>query len=228
MRTSQGDTQKIQGAEYEVSPGIHRSHIPAGSAPVLYLGSKGCQFILRTAEKTAENTMKYLFVLIFIIVYILSGIETGYTASSPVYTHFTYMFAHAGLAHLFVNSLAFTGMFHALEKLHICKGWILALPVMACGFIASFGAQSDVPTVGSSSMVYAMAGAYLVWIWRCKTVKITDRTKFITFIICICVSLIISYFRGSSNFPLHLLSILCGGVWAGGLAIFKNCVFHSD
>jgi membrane associated rhomboid family serine protease len=168
--------------------------------------------------------MKYIFVLIFILVYIFSGIDIGYTISSPFYTHLTYMFAHAGLMHLIINSLAFVGMFHALEKLHICKRWILALTVMACGFIASFPTQFNVPTLGSSSMSYAMIGAYLVWIWRCKTIKITDRTKFITFITCICISLIISYCKNNSNFMLHLISLLAGGMFSGLHTIFKHQV----
>jgi membrane associated rhomboid family serine protease len=166
--------------------------------------------------------MKYLFILIFILAYIFSGVEIGYTASSPLYTHITYMFAHAGLAHLLVNSLAFMGMFHALETLRLCKGWVLALSMMTCAFMASFPAQYDMPTVGSSSMVYAMIGAYLIWIWKCKTIKITDRAKFITFIICICAGLTISYCKTDSNFMLHILSLLCGGVFAGGLAMKQS------
>jgi membrane associated rhomboid family serine protease len=160
--------------------------------------------------------MKYIFVPTFILVHILFGKEWGYTVSSPLHTHFTYMFVHAGAVHLAINTMAFIGMFRALENLHVCKGWILALSVIMCGFAASLPppVRFDTPTVGSSSMVYAMIGIYLVWIRRCKTVRITNRTNFITFIACICISLAISYFKPGSNFPLHLLSLLTGGIVA--------------
>jgi membrane associated rhomboid family serine protease len=158
--------------------------------------------------------MKYLFVLIFIFVYALFGKEPGYTASSPLYTHFTYMFSHAGMVHLAINSIAFTGMFRALENLHICKSRYLCLSLIACGFMASFPSQFDTPTVGSSSMVYAMIGIYAVWVWRNKRVMVADRAKFRIFIVCVCLSLAISYLKPGSNFPLHLLSLLAGGMAA--------------
>ena len=124
------------------------------------------------------------------------------------------MFCHAGTVHLAINSIAFIGMFRTLERLHVCKGWILALSVIACGFIASFPAQFHVPTVGSSSMVYAMIGMYLAWVGTGKKTGITDSRKLLTFILCVVVSLGISYFKTGSNFTLHLLSLLCGGIAA--------------
>ena len=169
--------------------------------------------------------MKYLFVLTFILTYALFGKEGGYSACSPLYTHFTYMFCHAGIVHLTINSVAFIGMFRTIERLHVCKGWILALSVIACGFIASFPAQFDVPTVGSSSMVYALIGMYLAWVGTGKKTGIADARNLLSFILCVVLSLGISYFKPGSNFMLHLLSLLVGGTVA--LILLKCKFFYS-
>jgi membrane associated rhomboid family serine protease len=172
--------------------------------------------------------MKYLFVAVFILVYVFFGIEPGYTLTSPLYTHFTYMFAHAGVIHLVLNSAMFIGMFRGVENLGACTKGVLTLTVITSGFAASLApfACFTTPTVGSSSMIYALIGIYLIYAWGCKAIKIINRPKFITYIICICVSLVISYFKPSSNFPLHVLSLLAGGV-SGICMVMHKPPIHS-
>ena len=51
--------------------------------------------------------MKYIFVLTFFIVFFTFDKSIGYTNTSPIWTHFTYMFQHANIIHLGINSLAF-------------------------------------------------------------------------------------------------------------------------
>ncbi|MFT3994397.1 MAG: rhomboid family intramembrane serine protease [Dysgonomonas sp.] len=154
--------------------------------------------------------MKYLFVLIFIVVFILFGVDLGYTTSSPLYTHITYMFQHAGIIHLLINSLAFISMFRQVEK-YVNK-YLLSFLIILCAFASSFLAMYQIPTVGASSMVYAMLGIYLGLIAFCDKIKIADTRKFLLFIFCIVAILSASYFKHNSNFLVHICSLLIGFV----------------
>jgi len=151
--------------------------------------------------------MKYRFVFVFIIVFIIFDKSIGYTNTSPVWTHFTYMFQHANVIHLTINSLAFIGMFRALEK-RINKN-ILALIILSIGFIASFLSMFEIPTLGISGAIYAMVGIY----WGLITTKkliIKDKNKLYVFIFSIILCLAISYFKHNSNFGLHIFSLIMG------------------
>lgn len=164
--------------------------------------------------------MKYLFVLIFIFVFILFGLNLGYTATSPLQTHITYMFQHAGIIHLIINSLAFISMFRQVEK-HLNK-YLLSTLIILCGFISSFLAMYQIPTVGSSSMVYAMLGIYLGLITFSDKIKIADTRKFLLFISCIIVVLSVSYFKHNSNFLIHIYSLLIGFIISIPISLSKN------
>jgi len=151
--------------------------------------------------------MKYLFVLIFIIVYACLGFELGYTTTSPIWTHFTYMFQHSGIIHLTINSLAFIGMFRICQK--SIKNWELAILILLVGFSASFLSMYDIPTVGVSSCVYAMIGIYFALIATKKFI-ITDSTLFVIFVIGVIISFTVSFLKANSNFGLHLFSLIIG------------------
>ena len=152
--------------------------------------------------------IKYLFVFVFIFVFAWFDKSLGYTTTSPVYTHFTYMFQHAGIIHLVINSLAFIGMFRAVEK-YINK-WILSGICIFFAFLLSFFSSYDIPTVGASSMIYIMIGMFLSITLFYKKVKINDKRKYLLFITSIFLSLLVSAFKHNSNFLLHVLSISSG------------------
>lgn len=165
--------------------------------------------------------MKYLFVLIFIFVFIVFGLNLGYTNTSPLHTHITYMFQHAGIMHLIINSLAFISMFRQVEK-HLNK-YLLSTLIIFCAFISSFLAMYQIPTVGSSSMVYAMVGIYLGLITFSDKIKIADTRKFLLFIFSIIVVLSVSYFKHNSNFLVHIYSLLIGFIASIPICLFKKC-----
>jgi len=154
--------------------------------------------------------MKYLFVIVFIIVFILFDKSIGYTDTSPVWTHFTYMFQHAGIIHLTLNSLAFIGMFRVLEK--IINKYILSATILSIGVAASFISTYQLPTVGISGAVYAMIGIYLSMITTKKLI-IKDKSKFIIFVLSVLICLVISFFKTNSNFQLHIFSLMIGYVY---------------
>jgi rhomboid protease GluP len=152
--------------------------------------------------------MKYLIIFILILTYIFFGNELGYTNTSPLYTHFTYIFQHVSVFHLLVNSLAFTGIYTSLEK-HLDK-WVFLGISFGCSVLASFGAVYGKPTVGISGVVYAMTGLYLGITLLYKHIKIADTRKYLLYILCIVISLSVSFVNGNSNFLLHLYSLVMG------------------
>lgn len=152
--------------------------------------------------------IKYLFILVFIVIYILFGIELGYTNTSPLYTHITYIFQHASILHLIINSISFIVVFTMLDKLADRKMFI---PIsFAIGVVASFWAMYDIPTVGVSAVIYAMIGLYIGITLFHKDIKIADTRKYLLFIFCIILSLAISYFKEGSNYLIHLNSLFLG------------------
>lgn len=164
--------------------------------------------------------MKYLFVLIFIVVFILFGLDLGYTTTSPLYTHITYAFQHAGIMHLIINSLAFISMFRQVEK--YLNKYLLSTLIILCAFISSFWAMYQIPTVGASSMVYAMLGIYLGLIAFSDKIKIADTRKFLLYIFCIIIVLSVSYLKHNSNFWVHIYSLIIGFIMSTQISLLKN------
>ncbi|GAB6123859.1 rhomboid family intramembrane serine protease [Dysgonomonas termitidis] len=167
--------------------------------------------------------MKYLIILILILTYIFFGNELGYTNVSPLYTHFTYIFRHASVLHLLINSLAFIGIYTSMEK-HLNK-WVFLGISLGCSALASFGAMYDKPTVGISGIVYAMTGLYLGITLLHKHIKIADTRKYLLYICCIVISLSVSFVKEDSNFLLHLYSLVIGIAVSVPLVRLKS---HND
>lgn len=155
--------------------------------------------------------MQYLFVIAFIATYLLGDLSLGYTSSSPLYTHFTYMFQHAGVLHLILNSLTFIGYYRVVSK-HMRY---TALVILLIGFYSSFFSEHTLPTVGASSMVYAMIGMFLGML---AFNNYSMRNKAV-FLLCIVLMLTISFFNPGSNFMVHSVSLSCG-VYAYVLNLF--------
>ena len=162
--------------------------------------------------------MKYLFVLIFLIFFIVFDKSIGYTNVSPLWTHFTYMFQHANLIHLVINSLAFIGMFRVLEKEF--NKYKLAASIFIIGFAVSFLSAHELPTVGVSGVIYAMVGIYLAMI-LIKRIIVKDRNKLYIFIVSIILCLTVSFFNPNSNYGLHFLCLVLSFSIFVWIEIFK-------
>jgi membrane associated rhomboid family serine protease len=147
-------------------------------------------------------------------------VNIGYTNTSPLWTHLTYQFQHAGIVHLVINSLSFIGMFRLLEK--FINRWVLSVSIVIVGFIASFLSMYNAPTVGASAMVYAMSGMFFAMINLCPDIRILDKKKFAVFIVGIAACLFISASKGNSNFFLHVFSLLLGLIAGTVIAIFRE------
>jgi membrane associated rhomboid family serine protease len=179
----------------------------AKSPAILHDRRTGSESLLRTPEKPEE--MKYLFVLIFVLIYSFFDKSIGYTNTSPVWTHFTYMFQHANPVHLIINSLAFIGIFGEVSKYE--KKRFVVFGATAIAFFGSFlpSAMFEIPTAGASGMIYAMIGMFTAVVLFDKRLKINVR-KFSIFLCSVLICLSVSYFRENSNFFLHLFCLAAG------------------
>lgn len=166
------------------------------------------------------NAVKYIFVLLFIVVYSQFGLDIGYTTTSKFYTHITYMFQHSGIIHLAINSVAFIVMFHNLRKL--LNIWIIIVSMLICGFAASFQSMYDIPTVGASSMIYAMMGIDIGMTLMCKKIKVANTRRYLLFICGLVLCLSISAFRQNSNYLVHIYSLIFGFIISLPISVYKN------
>ena len=164
--------------------------------------------------------MKYLFILVFVLAYILFGTELGYTVTSPFYTHLTYMLQHSTIIHLVINSIAFIAVFNNLQKW--VNKWLIAGIMTLSGFIASFLSQYEIPTVGASSMIYGMIGMYISITLFSKQIKIANTRKYLLFLTCIGIGLLVSLLKNNSNFFVHLYSLVIGFVLSVPLSRLTN------
>ena len=155
--------------------------------------------------------MKYLFVLIFIIVFIVFDKRIGYTDTSALWTHFTYMFQHANIIHLIINSLAFIGMFRVLEE--AVNKYFLVLIILSISVAASFLSMYELPTVGISGGVHAMIGILLAMLTLKYKISLTAKSQLNIIALSVAICFIVSYFKTNSNFWLHLYCLIMGYVF---------------
>ncbi len=160
-------------------------------------------------------------VLIFSIVTLLStNTELGFYSGSSVLTHFTYVFNHAGVLHLILNCVAFY-MFVRTLRIFISEE-ITLIGSYTIAVFASFYSEHNLPTVGCSGMIYAMAGFYLSAVLMWPGVKINNMKTLLISIFGIFISMFISSIDKSTNFNLHLISFVIGFLSIVPLLKFKK------
>ena len=158
--------------------------------------------------------MQYLIVLSFIIVYSVFDKSLGFSTTSPLNTHLTYMFQHASLMHLVLNSISFVILFKVLT-IYVNKHKMF-LSVLAIGFVASFFSEHLLPTVGASSMIYAMVGMLYGLVCR-KKLEFEDKKYIYLNLVTLLIYLTMSYLIKNSNFSIHFISLVMGFIVGVGL-----------
>ncbi len=157
--------------------------------------------------------MKYLFPVIFLLVFLIFGLELGYTATSPWWTRVTYIFQHANLMHLLVNSVSFFFLFRALESM--LRPRRITSTALTAAVAAAFLCVYDKPVVGASGMVYAMVGIYVALVvqyWNGKFRHPKTRYQVTVFLIAVTIALVVSFFKENTAGLLHLVSMVLGFV----------------
>jgi membrane associated rhomboid family serine protease len=161
------------------------------------------------AEKRVSKGLRYFLPAVFLIVFVFCGLECGYTRTSPLYTHFTYVFQHAHWFHLATNVFSLFCIWRVLERFiplyRILNAFVIAVGV-------SFLAVSDLPTVGSSAVVYAMVGA-MAGLAVNGRIRFRDAKRAFFFFASVGVCLLVGAWRQGGNVGLHLWAL------GGGAAI---------
>lgn len=175
--------------------------------------------------------MKYLFILSFVIVFILFDTSIGYTTSSHLYTHITYLFQHASILHLAFNSFAFLSMYISLER--FLNKWLFLSISFGIGIVApsldiAIRQANDLPTVGASAVVYGMIGLYIGITLLFKNIKIADTKAYLLFISCVAISLLVSLFKENSNFAIHFISLIMGFILSLPITFKSNNSIHKQ
>jgi membrane associated rhomboid family serine protease len=147
--------------------------------------------------------------VVFVGTYLFFGTELGYTRESAWWTHFTYMFQHAGWIHLIVNGISFFGVWRTLSR--FVPAWRLAtaFPIAAAG---SFFCAHDLPTVGASGVVYALLGCFVALLAQ-RRIRFTEKGRPAVFVASLVLALAWSAVRRESNFELHVFAFGVMGVF---------------
>lgn len=155
--------------------------------------------------------MKYLISLIFIATYI-GNFPIGYSATSPLYMNFIYMFQHANLLHLLLNIISLFSFITLLQK--FIPIWRLFLYMYLPALCAAFGSSQITPTIGASGMVYGLVGVYFILSILGRKMRITDKKKFFSWVALIFVSSLLTVFNPHINNLNHLIAF-CLGIMFG-------------
>lgn len=151
--------------------------------------------------------VKYIIVALFVVVYIVWGRELGFTIQSPLWTHLTFSFQHASIIHLALNSLVFISAFRVMEK--FMRPFSLLWVIFLIAFASSFASMADIPTVGSSGMIYAIFGMQTVIVVFNNA---TPKQKRL-FFFAISLMLVASLINGGSSFMVHIVSFIFGALY---------------
>ena len=156
--------------------------------------------------------MKTLMIFVWGLVYIFFGLELGYTATSPGWTHLTYSFQHASFIHLVLNCVGFFFMMRALEIRYRPAVLIGVAYIISVG--ASFMVYYPKPVVGASGMVYALIGMF-AWVVLTNLPRIVGKARQnnILFLITIAAALIISLLNPVSAGRIHLICMMAGAAY---------------
>ena len=148
---------------------------------------------------------------------------TGLSRTSPVYSHFTYVFFHDGLLHTAMNVSGYIYAARLIKAtrttgLYTCVAWSYA----ACT-LTTWLSMADVATVGASSLVGAMLG-YLTGSVSAlaifKRARI-NREVFVPLCVMLSLWLVAGFAVPCVNARSHLFATVAGGI--AGFVVF---VFH--
>lgn len=149
------------------------------------------------------------------------GHNLGYTFYSPWWTHVTYMFVHASIIHLIINSISFFFLWKFVYKIFGAYTFFSFCISISCSFIAIYYK----PTLGISGVTYALTGMIL-GLLLVRKINLSSK-NLILFLACILAGLTVSYFKHNSNLMLHLYCLLSGIIMSFVIRWIMRCGFFA-
>lgn len=160
--------------------------------------------------------MKHIIPAIFITVYLTGCQQLGYSTQSPLYTHFTYMFQHANIIHLIINTYSYTTLFNKLSA--TIPPLRLATYTYSAALITSFCSAHPTPTVGASGMIMALLAIYITLPILGKKLTIVSQKRFYTWVTFTLLTATITSWLPAINALNHLFAFITGTL----LALIEN------
>lgn len=151
--------------------------------------------------------MIYLFIIICVCVYMFAPDALAYgVTDTSLWNAFLYPFAHAGWKHLLINSLSLLIMFNPIYRLYVRRfeSGNSILFFFSCyigAVLAGLWTATDVPTVGSSGIVFFLLGVLLM---------LQPTMRQLQNFIFVALAVIIQIIRGKSNVALHIVAFVFG------------------
>ena len=127
----------------------------------------------------------------------------GFSESSEFWTRFTYLLAHVGVIHMFLNILFIDLLLSNLRR-WIYPDRLLAVAVTGA-VLATFGAEASLPTIGASGVLYFILGAYTAY-------RFNAAVLFSVTMIALLNVFILS--AGTTNVAVHALGFIYGLLFA--------------
>ena len=160
--------------------------------------------------------MKYALPITWLIVFLITDCkQLGFTDTSPLYTHITYQFAHAGLLHLAMNAIAYIGIYAILCRIGINREAIIAAFISATLaptiHYSLFTVHYSLPTVGASGFIYALLAAPFASVLSWKR-NLVDKSKFLKFYIILFVATALQCFIPNVNVSIHVISFVINAI----------------
>lgn len=145
--------------------------------------------------------MRTLYITLIILILMVFAIPfhslLAVSPTSPLYSHFVYMFGHANLMHWAINAWCLL-MVHRLFRLHrLLASWLGSVAL-------SFIYYPSLPVLGVSVIISFFIGFSSPWLYRFK------RLEFWQMIILLCIGCLMPHIAGIY----HLILFLLGFIYA--------------
>lgn len=162
--------------------------------------------------------MKQIFIIACTAVYLRAKwidfdlSRFGFTADREWPFRISYIFAHATALHLFLNMISFYLLFRMVNR-SIQNTHLLLSGAIVGAILATFGSETQYPTIGASGVVMFLYGCFVVFY--------PSRQVFINLAVLAAVN-VLTYFIGHTNSILHLLAFIYGTLFAATFRIKDN------
>ncbi len=140
--------------------------------------------------KDISKTHDVFIYIIVLTCFAMAHYDGAGYAYGSTYQRFIYMFAHANILHLAMNLIAYFSISQMV------KGTAMQYTPFLAAFLATFGTECDIPTVGLSGVIYAMLATTTYYFEQ-------SRWRILSFAV---VANGLYYLIGSVNVGLHVLS----------------------